>query len=250
MELNKKHSLMSIDKKVSGYKLLKEKAITYLRHAVERAIHQREPKKVEEFFLEYHKNKPEDISFLETIEKALYSMKDKGRIVKILKQILEEHIDEDLDFAISLCKKILSYHPRDIDIRKVLISLYEKKYEEHSLFSEFLELSNLMNYKKPVKLAVESFEKHIVFDIEKYVYHRTWGVGKIRNITKENVKIDFENKKGHQMTLSMAAKSLTPLSDDHILVLKKEVPEKLKQKLFVVCVIFLLRSQSNTDYFI
>ena len=223
-----------IDTPYKLYKMLindePEKAITYLRHAVERAIHQREPKKVEELFIEYHKYKPEDISFLETVEKALYSMKDKGRIVKILKKILEEQLGkEDVDFAISLCKKILNYHPRDIETRKILISLYEEKYKGHSLFSEFLEISNLKNFKKPIKSAIESFEKHIVFDIGKYVYHRTWGVGKIKEITKENVKIDFESKKDHQMTLSMATKSLTPLPDDHILVLKKEIPDELKR---------------------
>ena len=52
--------------------------------------------------------------------------------------------------------------------------------------------------------------------------HKSWGFGRIAeiNFLLNQATIDFKNKKGHTMQLQYAAESLTPLSEDHILVRK------------------------------
>jgi len=51
-----------------------------------------------------------------------------------------------------------------------------------------------------------------------FVAHKSWGGGKIAswNLAEEKVLINFHEKPKHPMKLEFAAKSLTPVSDDHI----------------------------------
>jgi len=53
-----------------------------------------------------------------------------------------------------------------------------------------------------------------------YCTHRTWGLGKITTVDTVLLRflIDFPDKPEHSMDLGFAAKSLTPLAKDHVLV--------------------------------
>ena len=53
-----------------------------------------------------------------------------------------------------------------------------------------------------------------------YCMHRTWGLGKITTVDTVLLRflIDFPDKPEHSMDLGFAAKSLTPLAKDHVLV--------------------------------
>jgi transcription elongation GreA/GreB family factor len=53
-----------------------------------------------------------------------------------------------------------------------------------------------------------------------YCTHRTWGLGKITTVDTvfSRFLIDFPDKPGHSMDLGFAARSLTPLAKDHVLV--------------------------------
>jgi transcription elongation GreA/GreB family factor len=64
-----------------------------------------------------------------------------------------------------------------------------------------------------------------------YCLHRSWGFGHVKdwNNATESVSIDFKTKKGHVMQFDYAAESLTPLPKDHLLVLKAEGLEALRQ---------------------
>ncbi|HPO50906.1 MAG TPA: transcription elongation factor GreA, partial [Spirochaetota bacterium] len=77
--------------------------------------------------------------------------------------------------------------------------------------------------------AIVSFERHIAFDKGNFVHHRTWGIGRIREVSKDIFTIDFPNKKDHKMKLEMALNSLKVLPKSHIWVLKLKNPDKLKE---------------------
>jgi transcription elongation factor GreA len=63
------------------------------------------------------------------------------------------------------------------------------------------------------------------------VFHRSWGVGLIRNIEDDVIRIDFVKKRGHEMSLKMAVSALSILPRDHIWVLKTtQKKEKLHDK--------------------
>ncbi|TFE65910.1 GreA/GreB family elongation factor [Methylacidiphilum caldifontis] len=57
-----------------------------------------------------------------------------------------------------------------------------------------------------------------------YCLHKSWGLGKIRQIDENGgwLIVDFKGKPAHQMALDFAISSLLLLSADHLLVLKEE----------------------------
>lgn len=64
-----------------------------------------------------------------------------------------------------------------------------------------------------------------------YVFHRSWGVGKISNWDWlfSKVVIDFQGRAGHSMDLSFAADSLKAIPADHIMARKFTELPKLRQ---------------------
>jgi transcription elongation GreA/GreB family factor len=89
----------------------------------------------------------------------------------------------------------------------------------------------------------------------RYVTHRSWGVGKIRenNEALGQLIIDFATKRGHAMEHRYATESLVLLSDEHIFVLKAERSGELKAQaaqdpVAVMRVVILsLAEQANAD---
>ncbi len=60
--------------------------------------------------------------------------------------------------------------------------------------------------------------------------HRSWGFGRVAswNTDLGQVIVDFEKRRGHAMDALYAADSLSPVAEDHILVLKSTDPESFK----------------------
>ncbi|MBN2038424.1 MAG: transcription elongation factor GreA [Spirochaetes bacterium] len=174
----------------------------------------------------------EDSLFFDRIERMLIEAKQNELAANLLKSLLNKHRDkENPEQSIEILKKILNYTPDETNARRDLIKFYQLKYGEHSQYEQFLKLSKITNYKYPIKHAIQDFEKNIVFDKGNYVYHRSWGVGKIAEINSEAIIIDFNEKSGHKMTIQMALQSLMPIQKDHLYALEHEDPESL-QKLF------------------
>ena len=76
-----------------------------------------------------------------------------------------------------------------------------------------------------------NFEKHISFDEGNYVFHRTWGMGRIKSIKDDQFVIDFLKKRDHRMSLKMAVNALHILGHDHFWVLRATTPrDKIKDR--------------------
>ena len=89
---------------------------------------------------------------------------------------------------------------------------------------EYIRTSNLSLSVRNVFEAINDFEKHIAFAAGHWVFHRTWGTGKIVKQEGDELVINFGAKTGsHKMTLKMAVECLQPLEKDHIWVYKKTV---------------------------
>lgn len=60
--------------------------------------------------------------------------------------------------------------------------------------------------------------------------HKSWGVGKVSEWDRLNVKvvIDFESKPGHELGMKFAASSLTPLEEDSFLAMRHSQLEDLQ----------------------
>ncbi|MCL2185078.1 MAG: transcription elongation factor GreA [Treponema sp.] len=176
-----------------------------------------------------------DIDFFLHIQKKIAKTISEDKAVILLNELYAKYKETDIDIAINILKIVLEYDERDNQARKEIIECYRKKYSSHSQLDEYIRISNLSQHYRAVHQAIADFEKHIAFDKGNFVYHRTWGVGKIASIVKDEITIDFSKKRGHTMLLKMAVDALQTLSKNHIWVLKatkkKEwLREKIKDK--------------------
>ncbi|NIP97349.1 MAG: hypothetical protein GWO24_29500, partial [Akkermansiaceae bacterium] len=60
-------------------------------------------------------------------------------------------------------------------------------------------------------------------------YEKTWGFGVVRAVDSfyKQVRIDFDRKRDHEMSLAYAAEALNLIGEDHILALKYRDPEAI-----------------------
>ena len=202
-----------------------EKSIQYMKLSIEGFIKLKNFDEIPPLWQKLVTVSWEDIQFFERIERMLVDAKQLDLAADLLKILLNKYRDdENPDRAIEFLKKILNYRPDDLHSRRELVKLYEVKYGSHSQFQPVLRLSNLNNFKAPVKFAIQDFEKNIVFDKGNYVYHNSWGLGKIESIDGESIVINFREKPEHSMSIQMALNSLKPVTKDHIYVMKYEDP--------------------------
>lgn len=207
----------------------KPKALVFLKQAGEAYARLRDYRNLEEVWNQMVEHNPEDLAFFENVERHLVGHREKLRIAAYYANVVEHYrLAEDWNTVIVLLKKILEYEPNS-RARSDLVRAYRTKYETHSLLNEFLKMSDLTNHKKPVGPCIASFERNIVFDKGNFVFHRTRGVGKITEIDKDQMVIDFRDHPGQKMSIPMAISSLQPLSPDHIAVRAYENPEEMQE---------------------
>jgi transcription elongation factor GreA-like protein/transcription elongation GreA/GreB family factor len=164
---------------------------------------------------------PTDYDFYFRIEKKIAAVLSGERAAALLNILLTTILDkQDWEICITILKKILEYEPKNPDARKTLIDCYKEKFIEHSQLNEYIRISNLNQSWRNVHDAIADFEKHIAFDKKNFVFHRTWGIGRIKDISQDIFVIDFAKKRGHKMSLKMAVNALSVLGNEHIWVLK------------------------------
>lgn len=207
-----------------------DKGIAYYKQAAESFARDREFESLKNVWGKLVELIPEDFAFYRKIERVLSGYRQKDLLADLYSQLAFQYIKkEDTDNIIFLCKKVLEYNPAISRFKKEIIDCYRKKYHEHSLLEEFINMSGLHSNKRPVLNAISSFETNIVFDKGNYVAHRSWGVGKIAELNTDEMIIDFKDKEQHKMEIRMALKSLKPLTEDHFWVYQYQQPEKLQE---------------------
>jgi len=103
---------------------------------------------------------------------------------------------------------------------------------------------------KEVMPAIELFEKEIKFDVGVFVYHHSWGAGKIVKIEKDTLIVDFEEDNEHKMSLDMALNTLEILPESHIKIQKrydKEHMLELAEKSPVEFISLVFKSYSENE---
>ena len=128
--------------------------------------------------------------------------------------------EKDWNTAIDILKLVLASDDKDNWARKEIVECFKAKYAKHSQLDEYIKVSNLAQSWRNVFEAIDDFEKHIAFDEGCFVFHRTWGVGRIAKVNNDELTIDFAKKRGHTMSLKMGITALQTLDKDHIWVLK------------------------------
>jgi len=197
-----------------------EEAVDYYKKALHRYLNKSNFANIKEIWEKLISINIEDIDFFLHIQKKIAKTVSEDKAVILLNELYSKYKDKDVEIAITILKTILEYDEKDVHGRREIIECYKKKYATHSQLDEYIRISNLSQNYRAVGQAIADFEKHIAFDKGNFVYHRTWGVGRIASIVDDEIKIDFSKKRGHVMSLKMAVDALQTLSKEHIWVLK------------------------------
>ena len=197
-----------------------EEAIDYYKKALHRYLNKANFANIKEIWEKLINIDVEDIDFFLHIQKKIAKTVSEDKAVILLNELYAKYKDKNIDIAINILKTVLEYDEKDVHGRREIAECFRKKYASHSQLEEYVRISNLTQNYRAAGQAIADFEKHIAFDKGNFVYHRTWGVGRIASIAGDEIKIDFSKKRGHVMSLKMAVDALQTLSKEHIWVLK------------------------------
>jgi transcription elongation factor GreA len=207
-------------------------AVDYYKKALHRYIAKGSYKDVKDIWEKLLDYIGGDTDFFLNVQKRIAKNIDRDKAAALLKEVYEICKKRD-DIAASLVilKIVLEYDDRDSQARREITECYRKKYSGHSQLEDYIRISSLAQGPRNVREAIIDFEKHIAFDKGNFVYHRTWGVGRIASVQGDDIVIDFAKKRNHSMSLKMAVNALQTLSKNHIWVLKAVwKKEKLHEK--------------------
>jgi transcription elongation factor GreA len=209
-----------------------ETAVDYYKKALHRYIVKQLFGNVKEIWEKLLQFCPEDMDFFLHTQKRIAKAISEDKAVLLLRDVYDLCLKrDDINTAIDVLKIILEYDNDDRQARKDITECYRKKYAEHSQLEAYIRISSLAQGPRNVIEAVADFEKHIAFDKGNFVYHRTWGVGRIAKVEGDDITIDFAKMRNHSMSLKMAVDALQTLEKNHIWVLKATwKKEKLHDK--------------------
>ncbi len=209
-----------------------EESVEYYKKALHRFINKKAFNAVKELWHKLIQIAPNETEFFHHAEGKIAKTISDERAVQLLEELYPHYKDvSDWDTAIEILKRILRYDSKNPWARKEIVECYQGKFAGHSHLDEYIRVSNLTQSWRNVHDAIADFEKHIAFDAGNFVFHRTWGVGRIKSVKDDKVEIDFARKRGHSMSLKMAVSALDILSKNHIWVLRSTwKKEKLHAK--------------------
>ncbi|MEL3913278.1 transcription elongation factor GreA [Treponema pedis] len=198
-----------------------EKSVEYYKKALYRFINRKQISGIKEMWSKLATLIPDEIDFFFRIQAKISGVMDTGRSSMLMQDIYQYYRkNENWNIAIDILKLMLSYDEKDNWARDEIVECFRNKYKDHSQLEEYIKVSNLTQAWRPVFDAIADFEKHISFDTGCFVFHRTWGVGRIASVQNDELVIDFAKKRGHKMSLKMGITALQTLDREHIWVLK------------------------------
>ncbi|NLM00258.1 MAG: transcription elongation factor GreA [Treponema sp.] len=199
-----------------------EKAIDYYKKALLRFVNNKSMNQIKEIWSKLVIAIPEEKDFFYLVQRKIAKTISEEKSALLMQELYIYYKDnQKWDTAIEILKLILSIDEKDNWARKEIVDCFRGKYADHSQLEEHIRISNLNQSWRNIFEAISDFEKHIAFDKKNFVFHRTWGVGIIRNVKGDELVINFGKRFGvREMSLKMAVSSLQPLEKNHIWVLK------------------------------
>lgn len=210
-----------------------DNSVEYYKKALYRYINRKQSNSVKEIWTHLVSLIPQEIDFFYHVQRKISKIMGDDRSAMLMQEVYVYYKDhQEWNAAIDILKLILSYDDKDSWSRKEIVECFRGKYAGHSQLDEYIKASNLNQNWRNVFEAIGEFEKHISFDAGNFVFHRSWGVGRIASVKNDEITIDFAKKRAHSMSLKMGVNALQTLTKDHIWVLKSIwKKEKLTDKI-------------------
>ena len=213
-------------------------AVHYYKIAFERNI-LRERNNAESDIKKVLQYEPDNYNYLLKHENDLKKLVDSNIMIDIWKIIFFYYLENNkFNEALKTIKNLLNYEQDIVAqnnkkakfFRHRLVDVYKGLYPNHTLFEKIEEISCITNVNKKPKECIEIFEKYIQYDVDKYVIHRNFGVGKIKAIDIGYLIIKFVSQEdARKMTFDMAIQSLTTLPIDDINIYKAYKLNEIKK---------------------
>ena len=231
-----------------------ENAILYYKKAIHRYVGLKHFSGIKEVWARLVALCPQDIAFFTSIEAKIEGSVDEAKVIPLLQDLYEYYKDsKNWKTAVDILKIILHCDSKDSWARDELVFCLKGMYKDHSQLEHYINISMLNQSYRPVFDALADFEKNISFEVGNFVFHRTWGVGRISSIANDEITIDFAKKRGHKMSLKMGISALKTLSKEHIWVLKAtekkagELSQKIKEDVKWALKMLILSFDNNCD---
>lgn len=159
---------------------------------------------------------------------ALGALASEGR-EGIAAELLELTIDEKeleggADFEGLLLRCAEFFHECE-PLRKALIELVRDRHLMFQPLEHFLQISGIRTAGADVSRCWRIFTGLMRYRDGNYIYHGTFGTGRISRVSRTHVTADFPEARCHDMELDVALETTVPLERDSLAVLSVEDPE-------------------------
>lgn len=132
--------------------------------------------------------------------------------------IAEKEIDGEKGFSAFLVKSAGLFGKSE-PLRKALIETIRDEYLMFQPLEHFLKLSGFKKENADVSSSWRLFTSLMKYRKDGYLYHKTFGVGQIKRISRTHATIDFQKAKNHDMKLDVALETTISLDPDSLAVL-------------------------------
>lgn len=197
-------------------------AVNFYKEALARYVSLKNFSLVKEIWTKLVSFIPENIDFFLHKQREIAKSISEDKSVVLMQELYAWYKEnQKWEKAIDILKLILQVDPKDNWARREIVECYRGFYAGRNNLEDYIASSDLTQNFRNVFEAISDFEKHIAFDKNRFVFHRSWGVGKIIKSQNDILTINFGKRVGKKdMALKMAISALTPLDNDHIWVLK------------------------------
>jgi transcription elongation factor GreA len=214
-----------------------EKAVDYYKKGIHRYIHKKNFNRIREIWLKLLEFAPQESEYFHQVESKVaknLGLEKAGQLLEDLYPVFVRA--KDWDQAIDVQLRLNEYEPKSPQIRREIVECVRKKYENNPKTDEYVRLSNLNDSWKNLTDALEDFKKQIAYEKGNFVFHKAWGVGRIREVKDQEYVIDFETKRNQLMGQKMAVEALQSLARDDIRVIiattkREDLAKRLKTEI-------------------
>jgi transcription elongation factor GreA len=213
-----------------------EKAIDYYKKGIHRFIYKKNFNRIREIWLKLIEFCPEETDYFTQVESKVAKLLGAEKACQLLEDLYPLFVqNKNWDEAIACQLKINEYEPKSPQVRREIISCLKAKHASTPKTEEYLRLSNINDSWKSVTDALDDFKKQMAYEKGNFVFHKAWGVGRIREVKDQEYIIDFETRRNQSMGQKMAVEALLSLSRDDIRVIiattkREELAKRIKSE--------------------
>lgn len=190
--------------------------------------------KLEEAWLTIVESNNKDLQSLLEVVDVLVKREEKRRAHDFLMTLIPYYKRKELyRDVLKVLKRVLEHNPHGKGLAKEVVECYSNIYKDRPYAKDIVErMFGNVEVASDIHKAIKKLERYFYLDYGDYVYHKSWGVGKVISVDTEaeRINIDFEKKNNHSIAMDIAPDILQKLDKDDLLAMmyaQKEVLNRM-----------------------